>query len=407
VKDGRYCRFRTHAAVVICAMRCISALAAAAVFVWVVGMVQPSLAQMVSGGKAGSYSTSSGESTWFSYKFGYRQNLLGNWSGSLDYLNEGHFVAHHRDGYALELSYEFQALARYRTWIYAGVGPYYYFDTEPSGAASSIDAHGLAPALTLSARHWISDNFDLVVSLDTVLPTHSPHAQTLTVGLSHWLGKESANARTAARIAASKTSISDSTSDKPTEPVPVSISLARSEPPGFFEDPYKIEEVDASEVNIMAPTPQQLDPDEWAVYGALSVINIVGNPKSDGASVEYRLRLQTGHQRHYDLSFAYLYEGDSRVARRNGVTAQVWPVRSDSTWPVEFAAGFGAYVFIDKRNQPIPSQNPSAAVAPVVSMMISSRPSPRGWFVRCIWDRVVSNNNRDADVWRLGVGSTL
>jgi hypothetical protein len=27
-------------------------------------------------------------------------------------------------------------------------------------------------------------------------------------------------------------------------------------------------------------------------------------------------------------------------------------------------------------------------------------------FVRAIWDRVVSNYNRDADIWRFGVGLT-
>jgi hypothetical protein len=66
----------------------------------------------------------------------------------------------------------------------------------------------------------------------------------------------------------------------------------------------------------------------------------------------------------------------------------------------------GAYVFVDTKHQPIPGQITTAAVAPVVSLM-ASHAVTTNWFARAIWDRVVSNYSRDADIWRLGFGRTF
>jgi hypothetical protein len=143
------------------------------------------------------------------------------------------------------------------------------------------------------------------------------------------------------------------------------------------------------------------------VYGAATVINITGNQKSDGLAAEYRFRRSNCSAYHYDLSLTYLNEGDSRVARRNGFSAQLWPMRSDALDHMEVALGVVAYWFIDRRRPVIPGKGPTGSVAPVVSVMFSYVPHREGWFARLIWDRVVSNYNRDADIWRLGVGHTM
>ena len=138
---------------------------------------------------------------------------------------------------------------------------------------------------------------------------------------------------------------------------------------------------------------------ELSAYGVLSVINISGNPNAFGFSTEYRYLFT----RSIEGTITYIYEGDPRVARRGGVTAQLWPVRHDVASGFEVGAGFGAYAFIDKKRQPIPGQITTAAVAPVVSLMLSHAVYSN-IFARAIWDRVVSNYNRDADIWRIGVG---
>jgi hypothetical protein len=139
-----------------------------------------------------------------------------------------------------------------------------------------------------------------------------------------------------------------------------------------------------------------------SVYGVLSVINISGNPNAFGVSAEYRRRFV----RDFEGTITYIYEGDPRVARRSGVSLQFWPVRYDMSSGFEIGAGFGAYVFVDTKHQPIPGQITTAAVAPVVSLM-ASHAVTKNWFVRAIWDRVVSNYSRDADIWRLGFGRTF
>jgi len=364
---------------------------------------QTARAQMVYLGGAGSYSTTESASTFRSYKFGYQRNLIGNWSSSLDYLNEGHFPGHHRDGYALELSYETELLARFHIWLCVGAGPYYYFDTQTSASGASLDVHGLAPIVTFRARHRLSANWDVIVSLDSIFPTHDFRAQTVTIEGGYWLGKESELARQTTPVAVPPATPSAVSTAAGTDAM-VRAAL-RSEPTGFFEKPYQAP-VQESEPKEASEVAQETFASEWALFGAVSVINIAGNPRADGGSAEYRLRMSTQPGRQYDLSFAYLYEGDPRLDRRHGVAAEVWPVRTDRHLGVDVAAGIGAYVFVVKNSATTGPQS-TAAVAPIISMMVSWTPKNQKFFYRAIWDRVVSSNNQDADVWRLGVGSTL
>jgi hypothetical protein len=307
-------------------------------------------AQMLSYQKGESYSTTVNESSPI-YKIEYRQMLYKGFSTTFDYVNEGHFTGHHPDGYGLQFWYQYRLSEKYRVAIAAGVGPYYYFDTITPAHGQSTDAHGLAPVVTLSTRGKLWKNWDWIVSADSIDPTHDLKAQLLSVGVGYWL------------------------SDSPS-------------PAGFFE---------AGESSASAAK----DRNELSIYGVFSVINISGNPNSWGGSAEYRYRFV----RHFDGTITYIYEGDPRVARRSGVTAQVWPVRTDVKSGFEIGAGFGAYVFIDKKH-PIPGQITTATVAPVVSLMLSHQ-LKTDWFARAIWDRVVSNYSRDADIWRLGFGRML
>lgn len=307
-------------------------------------------AQMLSYSKGEAYSSVNGEVNP-AYKIEYRQMLYQGFSVTFDYVNEGHYTGHHPDGYSLEFWYQHRLSEKYRLHFGAGIGPYYYFDTITPAGGQSIDAHGLAPVVTLSARGKLWRQWDWVVSADSIDPAHDVKAQMLSLGIGYWL--------------------SDSAS-----------------PAGFFE---RAGNVSASN-----------DPDELSAYGVISVINISSNPESWGASVEYRHRFA----QHFDGTLTYIYEGDPRVARRSGFAAQLWPVRSDVKSGIEIGAGFGAYAFIDRKQQPIPGQISSTAAAPLVSLM-ASYPARSNWFVRAIWDRVVSNYSRDADIWRLGVGRTL
>jgi hypothetical protein len=310
-------------------------------------------AQSLSYLRGDSYSTSEHESSLF-YKIEYRAMLYDGFAAAFDYVNEGHFTGHHPDGYGLQLSYQHRFPIDYRLYLAGGIGAFYYFDTITPAGGQSTDAHGLAPMFTLSLRGqvWKWKKLDWVLSADSIDPAHDVKDQLLSLGLAYWLSDPSG--------------------------------------PGLFDRPQGDSTSASSGRN------------ELSVYGVLSVINISGNPNAFGVSAEYRYVFA----RSVEGTIAYMYEGDPRVARRSGVTVQLWPVRHDVSSGFEVGAGFGAYVFVDKKHQPIPGQITTAAVAPVVSLMLSHALYSH-FFARAIWDRVVSNYSRDADIWRVGVGLTF
>lgn len=343
-------------------------------------------AQMVTWGPARSYDVDSSESTLRSYRLGYVQKVRRDFSLSLDYLNEGHFEGHHRDGYALEASLRVVPFGLQRVSLYGGLGAYYYFDTQRDGAGVSRDRHGLAPVVTLRAAYKFSRKWESIVTFDSVFPGNDVRVHSIGLNIGYWMDGGGGPSAMIARKA----------SARPAGTSPASAEDL-AEPRGLLE----------AKPSTAEPETPATDRDELSVYAAFTVINVAGNPRSDGASIEYRLRLRNSYDYHYDLSFAWLNEGDSRVSRRNGVSAQLWPVRSDAFGRMEVAVGVGAYVFIDKRRPVAPGQGPSGAVAPVVSILVGSERSAKGWFVRALWDRVVSNYDRDADVWRVGFGRTM
>gem|GEM_PF-1077124 len=308
-------------------------------------------AQSLSYMRGDSYSTTEHESSLF-YKIEYRAMLYDGFAAAFEYVNEGHFTGHHPDGYGLELSYQYRFPTDYRLYLVGGIGPYYYFDTITPAGGQSTDVHGLAPMFTLSVRGQLWKKLDWVVSADSIDPTHDVKDQLLSLGVAYWLSDPSN--------------------------------------PGIFDKPRD------------GLTSASTNRNELSVYGALSVINISGNPDAFGFSAEYRYIFARG----IEGTIAYIYEGDPRVARRSGVTAQLWPVRHDLSSGFEVGAGFGAYAFVDKKHQPIPGQTTTAALAPVVSLMLSHTVYSH-FFARAIWDRVVSNYSRDADIWRVGVGRTF
>jgi len=324
----------------------------------------PAQAQMFSYSRADSVAQPTGDTSLFAYRLGYLQKVSdGHWL-SFDYVNEGHFEGHHRDGYALQATYKLWASPRFKDSLFASAGPYYYFDTQTVGGQSH-DRHGLAPALGLAYRHELNRNFDLVASVDGVWPSADFHAYTVGIGVAHWLGRPSGEA---------------------------SFASVDSEPVGLLEaGSARDRRVHMS----------------WTLSGAVSVINMVSNPRADGGSAELRWSVPRGETARVDASVAFLNEGDPRVARRSGASLQVWPVRSDPIWNFDLAVGFGAYVFVDKRHEQVPGKGPSAAIAPILSVMLTTRPLWRQFFVRVIWDRIISNYDRDADVWRVGLGRAI
>jgi hypothetical protein len=113
--------------------------------------------------------------------------------------------------------------------------------------------------------------------------------------------------------------------------------------------------------------------------------------------------------RHLDGTVSFIHEGDPRIVRRSGVGVQVWPVNTFFNDRVEVGFGVGAYIYIDNKHLGATRQIPfggslnTPALAPLLSPTFSVRFNDR-WLVRALWNRVVTNYNRDSDVFLLGLG---
>ncbi len=328
--------------------------AVTAVLLAVAWLPVPARAQLLSYAWGLSDSSSTGEQST-GYQVEYRQILYKNLTTTFDYVNEGHFTGHHPDGYGLQLWYRLLHTDWDHLSFSVGAGSFYYFDTVTPPGGASADVHGFAPMLSLAVRGQVYKKLYWVLAARSIDPSHDVKDQQLNAGLGYWFTGEATE--------------------------------SGAEPRGIIE--------------LVREDSGNPDPDEVSLYGVLSVINNAGNPSSWGASAEYRYRFN-----HYlEGTLAYIYEGDPLVARRNGVTAQIWPVRTDIISGIEVGAGFGVYGFVDKKHE-LPGEGTAVAAAPVVSIM-ASRMFLQNCFGRFIWDRVVSNYNRDADIWRLGFGRTL
>ncbi|MGI4815645.1 MAG: hypothetical protein ACRYG5_18735 [Janthinobacterium lividum] len=90
------------------------------------------------------------EST-YSWGFTYLQPLDEYNALSYSWINEGHYVDHHRDGFALQY-WRRAWLLNHRLALAAGIGAYNYYDTTASDEGRPYaDVHGWALIYSLTA----------------------------------------------------------------------------------------------------------------------------------------------------------------------------------------------------------------------------------------------------------------
>ena len=304
----------------------------------------------------GGTTTQSGiKNSSYTWQIDYRQDFYRNFASSVAYLNEGHVPGHHRDGTAWE-AWVNVPLFDDRVALSLGGGAYYFYDTIPTGGEGSADIHGTAAIFSFAATGYLSDRWFYRVMVNRISPTSDIKTTTAAVGVGYWFG-------------------------------------SNRRPIG--QEPGNGDAVDSHYVT----EPQ------FSVFGGQSVVNTLLSQKALAGAAEYRQGLLP----HLDGTASFIYEGDPKIARRSGVAFQLWPVNTFFDESTSVGIGAGPYVFID-RNHPVNSgqtvdvgrKNP-AAIAPLVSLTIARRLSDH-WIGRLIWDRVVSNYNRDSDIFLVGFG---
>jgi hypothetical protein len=283
----------------------------------------------------------------YAWQIEYLEGLGEHVAATFSYLNEGHLPGHHRDGLTTQLWLRDAILGR-RLSLAAGIGPYYYFDTDDAKSNGSFsNEHGWGGMLSLAAT-WYTDT-PLLLQLRTNLVLGAGNMKTL-----------SAVAGIGCQL------------ESPPTPGP-----------------------------LPRPTPrlESLFRNEVTLFSGRTIVNSFSSEHSLAAAVEYRRRVLP----YLDATGGWLYEGDNRLLRRDGLTAQVWGVHDFFHDRLALGVGAGAYFAIDHYSDTNFSKGKSRALSAIATFTGSVRLSPR-WQVRTSWNRIVTNYNRDTDVILAGIG---
>ena len=99
-----------------------------------------------------------------------------------------------------------------------------------------------------------------------------------------------------------------------------------------------------------------------------------------------------------DWTVTALDEGNTDLAHRRGIAAQLWLIRSLNE-KVEFGMGGGPYVAWDGRDTQGHSTRLTGLLSAVARYHVDRR-----WVTHVAWNRVITDYHRDADVILVGVG---
>ena len=296
------------------------------------------------GGVAGDPDTSERSYSW---QLEYMQEVGEHFAASLSYLNEGHLPDHHRDGNTLQGWMHTRVLDQ-RLSLAAGAGPYYYFDTTKgtTGGLSAND-HGWGGMLSLAAT-WYTDSRWLF------------QLRTNWVGVGRSFDTLSAVAGIGYQLE--------------------SPSLPEQHP----KEPSRLEKTTNNEITM---------------FLGQTIVNDFKSTHDVAMSIEYR----RGLWRYLDWTVAWLYEGDERLIRRNGVTTQLWAVRPFFGDRLALGVGGGAYFAIDRYHDLFNGNGGSKLLSGIFTLTGSYRIHPR-WDVRTSWSRLITTYNMDTDVILGGIG---
>lgn len=285
----------------------------------------------------------------FAYQVEYREGLGEYFAASASYLNEGHVPNHHRDGLVPIMLWGRANLLDRRLSLAIGAGPYLFADTTKINGIVRDD-HNVGGLMAVSATLYTKYRILLQARANWVVTGKSIDTLTGLVGIGYQL-------------------------DPPPSPGPLPT----------------------------APTqPEKTTDNELSVYVGQTVVNNPGSPKSVATCIEYR----RGLLRYLDASVAWLNEGNNELVRRNGALGQFWLVRSFLNDHLSLGGGFGVYLAIDKRKGTLPDQGGSAFASGVLSVTASVRDfgfNP-DLSLRFIMNRIVTNYDKDTDIFLLGLG---
>jgi hypothetical protein len=282
----------------------------------------------------------------YAWQAAFRHNFHRNFTASLSWINEGHLEEHRRDGFAVQ-GWGRVPLLDNRLSIGVGAGIYHYFDTKLLSAGNHENVHGWAPVYSLAATYYTETPWFAQIAVNHIHPMGDFNSNTYLVGVGYRLWKRDAS----------------------------------SSDPGMGDRPEKT-------------TGYEVMPFLGEV-----VVNRPGNESGIGSGIEFRM----GIDEHLDWTVTWLNEDVPRTFHRTGLGTQIWLVDAFLARRITLGFGAGLYSFVDREPLPDTAENERLDIAGLVTVTTSYRFSDR-WFTRFNWNRVRSNDNRDSDIFLLGLG---
>lgn len=285
------------------------------------------------------------ETSSYAWQIDYRQSLSRYFDASFAYINEGHLLAHQRDGGAVQLwavTPQWHRLA-----LSFGVGPYVYFDTQQAdGPPWFKNSHGVGEIYTGSLTYEARRGWFARLSANEI---HTPgdvdtHMVLLGVG-------------------------------------------------------YHLDDLFVGHAGEPDGPDAVSGRNELGVFGGQTVDNDVRSPGSMSFGVEYRRRATE----HVELSADWLNEGDGLDGRHNGIVAAVWLVKG--LFVPQFSVGIGAGPYVSLQAYRA-SDGASAPPAVGMAAMTMSWRLARSLLARLTWYRGFTQDDQDRDVITLGVAWT-
>jgi hypothetical protein len=282
-------------------------------------------------------------SSHYSWQIDYHHTLTRHLAWSVAWINEGHEIAHHRDGVACQA----WAVLPFHSDTFAlsfGAGGYHYFDTEFLPGGTTANTHGWTPIYSLAATYYTRTPWFLRLTANRINHAHGLETNSVVAGAGYAFGERRARSH---RLAA-----------------------------------------------------EHLTTDhEVTVFLGQSIVNTANSEGAVATAIEFR----SGLTPHFEWTASWIKEGNPEIIRRNGFATQLWLVEAFAGKHLTLGFGVGPYLLFDRKRAPIAGQDNPRNLAALVSPTATVRLSDH-WQARLTWNRVVSSYNRDADIFLLGLG---
>ncbi len=125
----------------------------------------------------------------YGWELAFQKPLSPRFSASLAWINEGHFAQHSRDGAAGQLWLTGAKWWQGRVALELGIGPYIYFDTQPTYAVGNYsDIHGAGGILSASLAIALTKALSIDLRANEIITSGNFNSQGLLLGVAYSLG---------------------------------------------------------------------------------------------------------------------------------------------------------------------------------------------------------------------------